>query len=47
VSPFYEPGLDELLRHNAGRLAATTELRQAVLDTEMSLIAVGTSVRRR
>jgi len=42
VSPFYEPGLDELLRHNAGRLAATTELRQAVRDTDMSLIAVGT-----
>jgi UDPglucose 6-dehydrogenase len=42
VLPFYEPGLDELLRRNATRLVATTDVRQAVLDTDVSLIAVGT-----
>ncbi len=43
VSPIYEKGLDELLRSNVpDRLQATTNLRQAVLDTDISLIAVGT-----
>src|SRR6266850_912682 len=43
VPPIYERGLEELLRKNLGvRLQATTNLRQAVLDTEISMIAVGT-----
>ena len=42
-SPFYEPGLDELLERNIHtRLKATTDFRQAILDTDVSLIAVGT-----
>ncbi|MBD2327267.1 UDP-glucose/GDP-mannose dehydrogenase family protein [Alkalinema sp. FACHB-956] len=42
-SPFYEPGLDELLERNIhSRLKATTDFRQAILDTDVSLIAVGT-----
>jgi len=43
ISPFYEPGLNELLERNIhSRLKATTDFRQAILDTELSLIAVGT-----
>lgn len=42
-SPIYEPGLDELLEGVVGtRLRATTDLRRAVLDTDLTLIAVGT-----
>jgi len=43
IPPIYEEGLEEMLRRNVGtRLTATTDLRQAVLDTDISLIAVGT-----
>lgn len=46
VTPIYERGLEELLRRNAGtRIRATTDLREAVLDTDASIIAVGTPVR--
>jgi UDPglucose 6-dehydrogenase/GDP-mannose 6-dehydrogenase len=43
VAPFVEPGLDELLARTAGRsLTATSDLRAAVLATDLTLIAVGT-----
>jgi UDPglucose 6-dehydrogenase len=43
VSPIYEPGLDELIARHAGcRLRATTVARDAVLESELSFIAVGT-----
>ena len=43
VPPIYELGLPELLEKHAGRnLVATTNLRQAVLDTDLTLVAVGT-----
>jgi len=43
VPPIYEEGLEELLRKNVGaNIKATTDLRQAVLDSDLSLIAVGT-----
>ena len=43
VPPIHERGLEELLRRNlGGRLQATTNLREAVLGSELSLIAVGT-----
>jgi UDPglucose 6-dehydrogenase len=43
IPPIYEAGLEELLQKNIGTtLTATTDLRQAVMDTEISLIAVGT-----
>jgi UDPglucose 6-dehydrogenase len=43
IPPIYEDGLEDLLKKNVGnRLIATTNLRQAVLDTDISLIAVGT-----
>ncbi len=43
VLPIYERGLDELLQRNihAG-IKATTDLRHAVLETDVSMIAVGT-----
>jgi UDPglucose 6-dehydrogenase/GDP-mannose 6-dehydrogenase len=43
-SPIYEDGLDAMLERNvaAGRLRATTDLRSAVLASELTMIAVGT-----
>jgi GDP-mannose 6-dehydrogenase len=47
-SPIVEKGLDDLIRDNSanGRLRATTSTRDAVQDTELSLICVGTPSRR-
>ena len=47
-SPIVEPGLDELLQRGTaeGRLRATTSTEDAVLDTDLSLICVGTPSRR-
>jgi UDPglucose 6-dehydrogenase len=43
IAPIYESGLDELLTRNiAGNLQATTNLYSSVLDTELTMIAVGT-----
>lgn len=45
-APFHEPGLPELLAEVTGpRLRATTDLPQAVRDSELTLIAVGTPFR--
>ena len=42
-SPIFEAGLDELLRAHVGReVTATTNLTQAVLDSDVTFIAVGT-----
>jgi len=42
-SPILEAGLEDLLRANVGRrLSATTNLAEAVLGSEITLIAVGT-----
>jgi UDPglucose 6-dehydrogenase len=41
--PIHENGLTEILRRHAGtRLRATTDLHRAVLDTDITFIAVGT-----
>ena len=43
ISPIFEEGLEEILKNNIGKsVAATTDLRQAILESEMTLIAVGT-----
>lgn len=43
MTPIHERGLTELLRKNIGkRLRATTDLRTAIGDTDISLLAVGT-----
>ena len=43
VPPIYEDGLAELLSRNIGtHLRATTDLAQAVQDTDLTMIAVGT-----
>lgn len=43
VTPIFEHGLEALLKATIGRrLQATTDLRTAVRDTDVSLIAVGT-----
>jgi UDPglucose 6-dehydrogenase/GDP-mannose 6-dehydrogenase len=43
VAPFHEPGLDPLLKRNAGQgLRGTTDLPGAVLDSELTMLAVGT-----
>jgi len=42
-SPIYEEGLDELLHRNVGkRLRATTQFDDAVMNSDVTLIAVGT-----
>ena len=43
IPPIYEDGLEELLKKNIQtNLQATTDLRQAVMESQLSLIAVGT-----
>ena len=43
IPPIYEKGLQELLQKNIGDgLQAVTDLGQAVQETEISMIAVGT-----
>jgi GDP-mannose 6-dehydrogenase len=47
-SPIVEPGLDQLLSQNVseGRLRATTDTADAVRESEVSLLCVGTPSRR-
>jgi GDP-mannose 6-dehydrogenase len=44
ISPFYEPGLDELIRTTAGAgtLRATASVSEALEDADVALICVGT-----
>jgi GDP-mannose 6-dehydrogenase len=43
-APFFEPGLEELVRENvkAGRLTASVSLPEALADADVALICVGT-----
>jgi UDPglucose 6-dehydrogenase len=46
VPPIHEEGLPELVaRHIGGRLRATLDLRDAIANSDMSVIAVGTPLR--
>ena len=47
-SPIVEPGLDQLIRstREGGRLRATTETAEAVHETDLSLLCVGTPSRK-
>ena len=40
--PIYEPGLEELLQHNAERLTYTLDVAEAVQDADFLYVAVGT-----
>jgi UDPglucose 6-dehydrogenase len=43
ISPIFEEGLEAILRKNINKnLHATTDLQRAILDSDMTLIAVGT-----
>ena len=43
ISPIFEEGLEEILRKNINKnLHAITDLQRAILDSEITLIAVGT-----
>jgi GDP-mannose 6-dehydrogenase len=48
VAPFYEPGLEEIVRDTvaAGSLTATTSLAEGLADAEIVLICVGTPSAR-
>src|SRR5262245_13992941 len=47
-SPIVEPGLDALLRHavESRRLRATTSTAEAIAETDLSLVCVGTPSRK-
>ena len=45
-SPIYEPGLEELMRKNAARLAFTTDHEAAYADAEVIFIGVGTPEKK-
>ncbi len=47
-APFYEPGLEAIVRENAasGRLTATTSTAEAIQDADIALICVGTPSER-
>ena len=42
ISPIYEPGVDELIKKNSGKIKATTNVSEAVMNTSASFIIVPT-----
>jgi UDPglucose 6-dehydrogenase len=44
-SPIFEPGLDQLLRENLKRISTTADIADAVMNTEITFICVGTPPR--
>ena len=47
-APFYEPGLEELVKENAaaGRLTARTSTAEAIADADVAMVCVGTPSER-
>ena len=43
--PIYEEGLEELMREHRGRYRATTDYREAVMNSDVTFICVGTPSR--
>lgn len=41
-TPIYEPGLEELMKRNEGRFYATKDYREAIQNSEITFICVGT-----
>ncbi len=48
ISPIYEPGLDELIKKNylAKRLSFTTDLKRAIISSDIIFICVGTPTKK-
>jgi len=42
ISPIFEPGLDKLLAKNNAVISATTDIHQAIQETEITFVCVGT-----
>src|SRR5580692_4020483 len=42
IAPVREPGLDQMIRRNASRLWATTDVREAVMRSEITFVVVPT-----
>ncbi len=42
LSPVREPGLDEMIRRNAGRMSATSDVADAIARTDMTFVVVPT-----
>ena len=48
VAPFYEPGLEEIIRDSraSGRLSATTSIAEGLQNADVAMICVGTPSER-
>jgi UDPglucose 6-dehydrogenase len=45
-TPFYEPGLDGLLKRSASRISFTTDLSAAIQESDLTFVCVGTPSRK-
>ena len=47
ISPIFEPGLDGLLKKNMKRIFPTTDAKEAITNSDVIIIAVGTPIQRK